>query len=206
MAYISTRNHYFSIPDIISSQERVPVTFQRSLPYLGVLDPSYEDTTLQAGTSLELPFWMTASLASEHGVGIGLPLVYGHDYRDILMADSNVVNLSKLCKSYFEFGKLLTHLRPADGKELSITLVQTFVDRFRQLFDWSQCATEAELETFDKLEALEMALLERAKAVNIELSKWMEKGVRLIDMADLVSNHKKRRFMAGELQRTMPYN
>ena len=55
---------YFSLEDILATQERVPCQVQEDLPNLGFLDPGSDNQHLARGTKLELPFWMVEGLKS----------------------------------------------------------------------------------------------------------------------------------------------
>lgn len=48
---------------------------------LGVLDPSAENTALEQGTTLELPYWMVKSLVQEDSVRLELPRPYRDSFR-----------------------------------------------------------------------------------------------------------------------------
>ena len=49
---------YFSLDDILATQERVPCLVEKDLKDVGFLDPGSESPDLATGTKLELPFWM----------------------------------------------------------------------------------------------------------------------------------------------------
>ena len=49
---------YFSLEDILATQERVPCFVEKELKDVGFLDPSSDSADLASGTKLELPFWM----------------------------------------------------------------------------------------------------------------------------------------------------
>lgn len=49
---------YFSLEDILATQERVPCHVEKELKDVGFLDPGSESADLAKGTRLELPYWM----------------------------------------------------------------------------------------------------------------------------------------------------
>ena len=49
---------YFSLQDILATQERVPCHVEKDLKDIGFLDPGSENVDLPKGTKLELPYWM----------------------------------------------------------------------------------------------------------------------------------------------------
>ena len=56
--------NYFSVEDILATQERVPCQVQEDLTNLGFLDPGSDSQHLPRGTKLELPLWMVEGLKS----------------------------------------------------------------------------------------------------------------------------------------------
>lgn len=49
--------NYFSLEDIIVTQERVPCTVESHLVGMGNLDPSSIDDDLEVGKKVEFPLW-----------------------------------------------------------------------------------------------------------------------------------------------------
>ena len=49
---------YFSLQDILATQERVPCHVEKDLKDIGFLDPGSDNVDLAMGTKLELPYWM----------------------------------------------------------------------------------------------------------------------------------------------------
>ena len=49
---------YFSLQDILATQERVPCYVEKDLKDIGFLDPGSDNVDLAKGTKLELPYWM----------------------------------------------------------------------------------------------------------------------------------------------------
>jgi len=194
MSFPASRSHYFSIPDILAKQERVPCVFNKNVHFLGSLDPSIDSAVLPQGTNLELPYWLVSSLLDANVLRVELPKPFRENYRDILKAGPSVVDLFKLCKYYLEFGKLIAQLPHRESTELKESLIQTFIERHRQLTDWAQ-NLEVDCGVTDKLDAYEKGLLERGKAASNDLKDWLAHGVKKITTAQLVSNHKKRKLI-----------
>ncbi|KAK9503131.1 hypothetical protein O3M35_011761 [Rhynocoris fuscipes] len=195
MSFINDRNNYFSIPDILASQERLPCTFTRNVSFLGELDPSCDGPMLLQGTSLELPYWLASALIKDNIVSMELPKAYKETFRDVLKADASVVDLQKTSKYFYEYGKLVSYINPRNSEELCMCITQTFIDRYRQLCDWAQNQHSDE-EIKDKLDFLEKDLMARGKIAHMELTKWLCDGVGKINTAHLVSSHKKRKLIA----------
>uniref|UniRef100_A0A0A9VW07 DNA replication complex GINS protein PSF3 n=1 Tax=Lygus hesperus TaxID=30085 RepID=A0A0A9VW07_LYGHE len=189
MSLFGKRNHYFSLTDILASQERVPISFQTPVNYLGELDASSEGNALPSGTTLELPYWLVASLYQEDGVGIDLPKQYKQAWRDILAADAKVVNLHRLCKYFYEFGKLVSLIRIRDHQDIIELLIQSLVDRHRELTSWAVHSCKRDNEFFEKLEDIERELSRRATTAERDLSNWLQHDGGRIRKAELVNAH-----------------
>ena len=140
-------NNYFSIEDILASQERIPVTTMQDLPQLGFLDPqafyNTDRTTLTSGTKLELPMWMTKSLKGRGRLQVELPKTWNLSQRQIIKADPNVVDLHRLGPHFYQTGchvvKLICDGQNLDdeAEEIGNILVDTLTRRFRSIMDAS---------------------------------------------------------------------
>ena len=74
-----------------------PLYFKPSLSRIkpGFLDPSNQNENLVSGSKMELPLWMASYLANKEFVACELPKPYQETSRNILLADSSVVDLFK---------------------------------------------------------------------------------------------------------------
>ena len=121
-------DNYFSLEDIVASQERVPITIQQDLPQLGFLDPSSihqaDPTNLTAGSKLELPLWMAKALRGRRRIQVELPKTWSSSQRQIMNADPTVVDLHKFGPHYYEFGRYLMKTSSTDGSSTIVLLGQ----------------------------------------------------------------------------------
>ncbi|XP_045461068.1 DNA replication complex GINS protein PSF3 [Harmonia axyridis] len=184
--------NYFSIDDILATQERVPCKFSTNVPKLGNLNPSSEEKDLKAGTALELPLWFVQDISGgrQSVVIPDLPKCYKEGYRQILKADANAVDLHKFNLYFYELG---AYVKSFDRrKDVSDTLLNTFTARFRQLMDLAE-NTEHNPVAFQRLDTLERRLFKDACEAKTKLNAWLEHSVTPIETAAMVSNHKKRK-------------
>ncbi|KAK9874068.1 hypothetical protein WA026_002424 [Henosepilachna vigintioctopunctata] len=184
--------NYFSIDDILASQERIPCTFSVNVQKLGNLNPSSEETDLKAGTALELPLWLVQDLSTGRQPVVipELPKVYKEGYREILKADASAVDLHKFNLYYFELG---SYVRVFDRKsDVADTLIHAFTNRFRQLMDVID-STEHNPTDFQRMDSLERRLFKESKESRMKLHTWLEHSTTPIETAAMVLNHKKRK-------------
>jgi len=126
---------YLSIDDILSSNQRVSCKFEVNISKLGFIDTSSDCDDIQEGTKLELPFWLAKDFYSQGLVTIETPKGYNQVYREILEADSNIVNLHKLCPNYYKFGTHLAKSKLPDSQAIAKSLLDTFYQRLRRIMD-----------------------------------------------------------------------
>ncbi|XP_054277349.1 DNA replication complex GINS protein PSF3-like [Macrosteles quadrilineatus] len=195
------KSHYFSIENILASQERVPCKFTKKILNMGHLDPSSETKDMEQGTSLELPYWIVKTLSNRevNVLEVEPPKIFKENYRDILKADANVVDLHKMCKFFYQFGKLLSYIETWNGREIRNMLVETFRNRFRQLMDWAQNMS-ADQQILDTLDHLEKQVLTHAREAQARQDSWLACGVSMIVAAEMIVNHKKRKLSALDLR------
>ena len=113
-----TDSNFFSIDDILASEQRIPCKFEQPVVGLGFIDQTSDEDDIQEGAKLELPLWLAAALRSRRRaiVSVELPKQYRQSYRDVLTADANVVDLHKLGPYYYGCGTmLLTFDHPEKG-------------------------------------------------------------------------------------------
>ena len=123
---LSPFEDYFSIADVLSSQQRVPCVFELPVYRMGFLNPSSDGEHLQVGTKMELPLWLAKVLSARRRqvVSVELPKVYHEAQREILGADPNAVDLCKLAPHYYSFGTKLLNLRFLERPELASSLLK----------------------------------------------------------------------------------
>ena len=94
----------------------------------GYLDPSTESEHINAGTKLELAFWLAHAVCSrrKHTVSIELPKHYREVYRHILTADANVVDLHKMGPFFYVFGTQLLNFEHQDSADIAKSMLQVF--------------------------------------------------------------------------------
>lgn len=97
---------YFSLEDILATQERLPVTAAAPLRGLAFLDPARcqddggghhdQDDVLPAGARLDLPLWMARALVKARtSVTVSPPEIYGSRRREQLKAEPAVLALPR---------------------------------------------------------------------------------------------------------------
>lgn len=191
---------YFSITDILATEERIPCTIQVKLPGLGFLDVSSESDDLKEGTKLEFPIWLAHPLNTIQGsiVNIDLPKVYKENYREILEADACAVPLNKWNLYYYEVGMYLRNFNIRESEKLTETLIQTFKARFRLIMDWAQNPI-SDLSLGSQLTRLERDLFSISRKAKVQLNEWLKKGTDIIETSEVATNLKKRKRAEYEL-------
>ncbi|XP_046752353.1 DNA replication complex GINS protein PSF3 [Diprion similis] len=186
--------NYFSIDDILSSQERVSCKIEVKLPGLGYLDVSSESPDLQPGTKLDLPHWLAYPMSSRTHpfVSMEVPRIYTEAYREILTADACAVALNKWSCYFYEFGIHLAQYENNDCKSIQDLLLQTFKSRFRLVMDWAQ-NTGTDPTVGLQLPILERKLFLTGRKSRCLLISWLKEGGGNIETSEMVANHKKRK-------------
>ena len=187
---------YFSIDDILSSDQRVPCQFDLPVYRLGFLDPSAHSEHLEAGTKLELPFWLAKALCTRKKqiVSVELPKAYRESQRDILSADARVVDLYKLCPFYYSLGVKLLCFDHLERGDLSKSLLETFLNRFRHIMDTSQNAYQTDTTTLtSKLDETERKLFHVGQRAMADFDAWERGRSHKIQTSTIVKNTRKRK-------------
>nr|SVE92722.1 EOG090X0G8U [Megafenestra aurita] len=186
---------YFSLEDIVLQDVRVSCKFEVSVPKLGVLDPSADNENLKQGSKVELPYWMVPTLHSKKVITFEIPRYYKVNYRQILVADSNVVNLHKWGPYYYDLGLHIANLELKDSPDIKKSLVETLLTRLRQIMDMSQHSTHHEtIHLIANLDELERKLFSVGQLSYRSYKEWVRRESSKINTATLVASHRKRKF------------
>ncbi|KAK2155766.1 hypothetical protein LSH36_232g04066 [Paralvinella palmiformis] len=187
---------YFSLDDILATQERIPCTFQTEVLNLGYIDPSLDSSNIPKGTKLELPFWLAKALCSRRKqcVTIDLPKHYKEVYRDVFNADANVVDLHKLGPYFYRFGSHLLHFEHPESPDIAKSLLKVFQARFRDIMDASQNAYDQDMSKMtEKLDEMEKVIFFHGQKGLKDLQMWETREGEKIKISEMVINHRKRK-------------
>ncbi|XP_044263640.1 DNA replication complex GINS protein PSF3 [Tribolium madens] len=184
--------NYFSVDDILATQEKIPCKFVQNILKLGKLNPATEDTDLKSGTVLELPLWLVLeiTLMRQPVIAPDLPKVYKDTYLEILKADPCAVDLHKFGVYFYELGSYVK--RFTQNYDIAEALLHTFTLRFRQIMDLADNFISDPI-VIEKLDALEKRLYESGHDARMKLISWLKVSEIPLEAATMVTNHKKRK-------------
>ncbi|KAL6255758.1 hypothetical protein P5V15_013001 [Pogonomyrmex californicus] len=191
---------YFSLTDILCTEERISCKVEVTLPRLGFLDLSSESEDLKPGTKLELPLWLAQPLnkVKESIVSVDIPKTYKEGYREILLADACTVVLNKWNPYYYELGMYLRKFNNRDCEMIIDSLLLTFRSRFRLVMDWAQNPVSDPMLN-SLLPRLERDLFLTGRKAKEQLNEWLRKGSSIIKTSQSAVNLKKRKRTDYEL-------
>lgn len=187
---------FFSLGDILASQQKVPCQFEQPVYRLGYLNPHSTDEHIQVGTKMELPIWLAHVLGSNRRniVKVELPKQYREQQRDILSADANVVDLYKRGPYFYSMGVKLLFFDHLERGDLARSLLETFLNRFRQIMDTSHHASSCETSSLTmKLDETERWLFWVGQKSVAAFERWERGRSHQIQASIVVSNTRKRR-------------
>jgi len=193
--------NFFSIPDILATQERVPSEINVELKNLGFLDPGSDDPHLTIGTKMELPYWMVEGLRSSRRniVTTDIPKVYKEGYREIMKADPYVVDLHKFGPHYYEFGRYLMKTSSTDGEDIGQSISQTFMARFRTIMDSAMNANDCDtVQEIAKLDDLERMMFREGQKNKTAMDFWLRRKTGHIKTSAMVEKFLKRKAVSME--------
>ncbi|KYN37136.1 DNA replication complex GINS protein PSF3 [Trachymyrmex septentrionalis] len=191
---------YFSLTDILCTEERISCKIEVTLPRLGFLDLSSESEDLKPGAKLELPLWLAQPLnkVRESIVSVDIPKTYKEGYREILLADACTVVLNKWNPYYYELGMYLRKFNNRDCEMIIDSLLLTFRSRFRLIMDWAQNPVSDPMLN-SLLPRLERDLFVTGRKAKVQLNEWLRKGSCTIETSQSAVNLKKRKRTDYEL-------
>ncbi|XP_074055057.1 DNA replication complex GINS protein PSF3 isoform X1 [Macrotis lagotis] len=149
------------------------------------------------GSKLELPLWLAKGLYDNKRriLSVELPKIYKEGWRIVFSADANVVDLHRMGPHYYAFGSQLLHFDNLENTDISNTLLQTFIGRFRRIMDSSQNAYNEDTSSLvARLDELERGLFQTGQKGLNDFQCWEKGQASQITASCLVQNYKKRKF------------
>ncbi|KAK8184242.1 DNA replication complex GINS protein PSF3 [Phyllosticta citribraziliensis] len=172
-------NSYYDIDAILTDAQKVPCTFELTVPGLGYLDGN-AGQDMKQGTKVELPLWLGEMLAvSSPAAGtsmatLDLPAALSARVVNALKADSRTVDLRALAPHFFTLGARMLEL--FEEEEMGDILSESFKARAKVIADQAHNPRGALGEGADFLRGLDeserqlfRAAHDSAKAVRL----WM---------------------------------
>jgi GINS complex subunit 3 len=185
---------YFSISDILVTEERIQSEFEQLLPNLGYLCISSKKDDITPKTKLDLPLWLADALCrrGESIINCEIPKIFKDSYKEILQADACSVELSKWNQYFYELGLRLPRTSIDDSQKLAEFLLEVFKSRFRIIMDSEQNLSSAP-SLRGHLSVLEKKLLVQGNNGKVQLLNWLNKGVKHIKTSNVIDNIRKRK-------------
>uniref|UniRef100_A0A9L0JVA7 DNA replication complex GINS protein PSF3 n=1 Tax=Equus asinus TaxID=9793 RepID=A0A9L0JVA7_EQUAS len=151
----------------------------------------------EEGSKLELPLWLAKGLFDNKRriLSVELPKIYQEGWRTVFSADANVVDLHKMGPHFYGFGSQLLHFDSPENADISQSLLQTFIGRFRRIMDSSQNAYNEDTSALvARLDEMERGLFQTGQKGLNDFQGWEKGQASQITASSLVQNYKKRKF------------
>lgn len=184
--------NYYSISDILVTQEKIPCIAEALLHGMGTLDSTFDHPNVAPGEKLELPLWYAANLNVQRSrlLKFQVPDIYKSRLKEICEADALAVDLGRMNKFFYTFGQYIV---PYDRTAtVAPMLYETCRARCRSLIDLSKDSLK-QLKNSQKFEFIESQLYSIGCQTNDTFSKWLKGRELLLHAPIMVSNHQKRR-------------
>lgn len=193
MHLTSYQTNYYSIADILVTQEKIPCIAETLLHGMGTLDPTFDKPNIARGEKIELPLWYAIHQTRQsrsRTLSFQVPDVYKSRLKEICEADALSVDLGRMNKFFYTFGQYAV---PFDNTQtLATMLYETCRARCRSLIDLSKDPTRC-LKNAQKFEFIESALYAIGCQTTELFTKWLSGRAELLHTPLMVSNHQKRR-------------
>ncbi|KAI9700114.1 MAG: DNA replication protein [Candelina mexicana] len=130
---------YYNIDTILTDAQKVPCTFEQSVPGLGYLDGN-SGTNMKKGTLVDLPLWLGERLAGAQISGssfatLDIPNALSQGVLNALKADPRTVDLRSLATHFYSLGARALELFEDEEEEMVGVLSETFKKRAAEIAD-----------------------------------------------------------------------
>ncbi|CAA2949646.1 probable DNA replication complex GINS protein PSF3 [Olea europaea var. sylvestris] len=182
---------YYNIDDILAEEELVPAVFQHAANGVGLFDSSDDTNKVEAGSKVELPFWLVCELYLRQLVSIMVPPCFDKESktREEIGADAAHVDLRSRCPYFYELGCKIAPL--IGDKTIGPFLLVAFRIRYKEVLIKAHNLTLAVAPKYLTLLTNEEAKLYEAGQSSIAaFKKWRMGGPRL-QIAPLLGRKRK---------------
>ncbi|XP_031638762.1 DNA replication complex GINS protein PSF3 [Contarinia nasturtii] len=188
MHITSYQTNYYSIQDILVTQEKIPCIAETLIHGIGTLDPTFDRPNIARGEKIELPLWYAIHQRSRT-LNFQVPDIYKSRLKEICEADALAVDLGRMNKYFYSFGQYVT---PFDNSHsVAPMLYETCRARCRSLIDLSKDSARG-LKNAQKFEYIESELYSIGCQTTDSFTKWLSGRTELLHTPIMVSNHQKR--------------
>ncbi|KAK6788729.1 hypothetical protein RDI58_012527 [Solanum bulbocastanum] len=185
---------YYDIDDILAEEEMVSAVFLQTANEVGIFDCADDTNKVEAGTHVEMPFWLAQELYVRQAVSIKVPPYFDTKAktRNEIGADAAHVDLRSLCPYFYDFGckiarlSALSHVQHLSywnrigEKTIGPLLLVAFRTRYREVL--IKAHTAASIVAPKHLSLLtkeETKLYEAGQSSTAAFKKWRMGGPRL---------------------------
>lgn len=184
--------NYYSISDIIVTQEKIPCTAENLVHGLGTVDTSFDEPNIAAGQTIELPLWYAAQSSAPRSrtFRFQIPEVYEKKLKDICEADALAVDLGRMNQFYYMFGQYISRFDRSNT--VSAMLYEMCRSRCRSLIDLCKDTAKG-LKNSKKFDHIELQLYTRGCRMNEKFGRWLTGSEALLHTPSMVTSHQKRR-------------
>ena len=170
-------SRYFSIDDIVSCDERVPVKWLKPVEGVAWLDNSLTKEEVPEGHTMDLPLWLAEDLSHFNSklVEISLPPAYTPKSREDIKADPVAAKLRELSPHFYNVGlRLCPLLKDPNGhKRLSNDVREVLSRRAQEILSKARTRLGADVSAYrDKLTDLEQQVFDAASAFTAAKLSW----------------------------------
>ncbi|KAL2235046.1 UNVERIFIED_CONTAM: putative DNA replication complex GINS protein PSF3 [Sesamum indicum] len=134
---------YYDIDDILAEEELVPSVFQHAANEVGLFDSSDDTNKVEAGSRVELPFWLVRELYLRQLISIRVPPCFDRESktREEIGADAAHVDLRSRCLYFYEVGCKIAPL--VGDKTIGPFLLVAFRTRYKEVLIKAHTLTPA---------------------------------------------------------------
>jgi len=180
------------------SSNRISCTFLFQVNGLGYIDPGNISDDIEAGSKFDLPLWLCEALCQKSNpfVTVHYPKQYKAGFREILDADSTVVDLNKNGPYFHHFGRRLTTFKTPESLSLAKVLLSAFNHRIIKIMKLSSnCLIGPQNEKVKTFDVLEQNLFMLGQAAVMGFLKWSRGRERILETSKTIEYYRKRKLI-----------
>ncbi|XP_063701002.1 DNA replication complex GINS protein PSF3 [Culicoides brevitarsis] len=186
--------NYYSLHDIAVTQEKIPCQSLTVQKKMGFLDSGSDSEDLKQ-QSIDMPLWYCLAIEGSKSATfkMNIPDIYKDTYTEICKADAKVLDLNRLNKYFYEFGRYVSKFdRHGNVAQM---IFEACKSRMQHLKDLCCGDKLSDVKSSHGLEFLEHELYLVGNSTTEKFNKWLqdETASSNIEASQMVVNHRKRK-------------
>ncbi|EEB17677.1 DNA replication complex GINS protein PSF1, putative [Pediculus humanus corporis] len=179
---------YFSIEDIMVTQEKVPCVTVVPFSLTGFSIEENDDKHIDENVTINVPLWLAKKLCSRQikYLKVEVPEMFKQHNIDAYEADPRIIDLYRINPYFFEYGMIYSQIPHKFGTKIREILQKMGKERFKKILNWVMHEMKDPWK-MQELDLSEQRILKNGLKGMDMLNEWLHQTQLKIKPSDVVT-------------------